>query len=119
MAQVREPHGSCIVEPLGTQPTNFGLSPKTITLIVAPLLAIIPAFIIYGIPAIWTWIGIFLGGYVRRKTEGRCGQVLKCIEADEQSYAEKHKGKSSGDTVKGGKHTGYEEVKGETCCFCM
>lgn len=95
--------GTCIVSSC-KQESGFGLSPKTITLIVAPILAIIPAFIIYGIPAIWTWIGIFLGGYVRRKTEGRHGQVLKSIEADEKNYAEKHQGKSSGNTKKGGRH---------------
>lgn len=92
--------GTCTA-PSGEQYYSFGLSPKTVTLVVVPIIACIPAFVIWGIPAIWAWIGVFLGGYVRRKTDGRRGQVLKCIEEDEKGYAAKKKTTSSGDTQKG------------------
>ncbi|CAN8103357.1 unnamed protein product [Discula destructiva] len=87
--------GTCTA-PSGEKPYSFGTRPKVLALIVAPIIAALPALVIWGIPAIWAWVGVFLGGYLRRKTEGRHGQVLKCIEEDEQSYAEKHKAKSGG-----------------------
>lgn len=69
--------------------------------IVATALAALPVLTIFGLPALWSWVGGFLGGYLHRKTEGRHGQVLKCIEDDEKSYAGKHKSEGGGDTEKG------------------
>lgn len=95
--------GTCTV-PSCDQKHSSGLSSKTITLITTTLLAVIPIFIIYGVPAIWTWTGIIVGRYVRGKTEGRQEQVLKSFEEDERIYAVEHKNKSSGNTKEGGKH---------------
>lgn len=101
--------GTCST-PSGEQYNSFGLSPKTIALVVAPFIACLPAFFIFGIPAIWSQLGMFFGGYLRRKTEGRRGQVLKSIEEDEKDYAEKHK-KSEGDSKKGEEDDSWEKVQ--------
>lgn len=104
--------GTCSA-PSGEQYNSFGLSPKTLALIVAPIIACLPAFVIWGIPAIWMWVGMVSGGYLRRKTEGRRGQVLKSIEEDEKVYAEKHEQKGGGDQKKGEQDEGWEKV--QTC----
>lgn len=101
--------GTCST-PEGEQYKTFGLSPKTLALVVAPVLACLPAFFIFGIPAIWSWLGKFFGEYLRRKTEGRRGQVLKSIEEDEKSYAEKHN-KGKGDKKKGEEDDSWEKVQ--------
>lgn len=101
--------GTCST-PSGEQYNTFGLSPKTLALVVAPVLACLPAFFIFGVPAIWSWLGKFFGEYLRRKTEGRRGQVLKSIEEDEKSYAEKHN-KGEGDSKKGEEDDSWEKVQ--------
>lgn len=98
--------GTCST-PSGEPYNTFGISPKTLALIVAPILACLPAFFIFGIPAIWSRLGMFCGGYLRRKTEGRRSQVLKSIEEDEKNYAEKHK--SQGDDKKGKEDSSWEK----------
>lgn len=99
--------GTCST-PSGGQCNNFGgLGPKTLALTVAPILACLPAFVIWGIPAIWMWLGMVSGGYLHRKTEGRRGQVLKSIEEDEKSYAEKHGEKGAGNKDKGKEDKGW------------
>lgn len=113
-----DPDGdTCTVD--SCEKTNiFSLSPKMVAIIVAPILAALPAFVIWGIPAIWARIGILFGGYVRRKTEGRRDMVLKTIEEDEESYAKKHKIESSGNTKRGTDNTGREGHQGHLCWSC-
>lgn len=101
--------GTCSA-PSGEKYYSFGLSPKTLALIVAPIIACLPAFFIFGIPAIWSWLGMITGGYLHRKTEGRRAQVLKSIEEDEKYYAEKH-GKGKGDSKKGEEDDSWEKVQ--------
>lgn len=82
--------GSCSAPPSGGQYYRpFGLSPKTLTYIVAPLLALTPAFVLFGIPAIWNLLGSFFGAYLRRKTEGRRAHILGVIAEDEKQHAKK------------------------------
>lgn len=89
--------GSCKA-PDGEQYTNFGLSPKTITFVIAPLIAIIPAFVLFGIPALWSAVGSLVGAYVRRKTEGRRDPILGLIDNDVKALREKG-GKEEGETL--------------------
>lgn len=96
--------------PSGKQHYTFGLSPKTLALIVAPIIAFMPAFVIWGIPAIWARFGIFLGRYLRGKTEGRHNQVLQTIEDDERSYAEKHVAGKEANTKTGEHSCIWEEI---------
>lgn len=60
-----------------------------LTYIITPLLALIPAFVLFGIPAIWNLLGSFFGAYLRRKTEGRRAHILGVIAEDEKQHAKK------------------------------
>lgn len=100
--------GSCTA-PSGKEPWSpFGLSPKAITLIVAPAIACIPILILYGIPALWRALGSLLGTYLRRKTDGRRAQLLDVMADDEKKYI--HEGPKE-DTAEKGKKDMWEKIE--------
>lgn len=95
--------GSCSAPPTGGGGyyRPFGLSAKTLTFVVAPLLALAPAFVLFGIPALWNLLGSFFGSYLRRKTQGRRAHILGVIADDEKLYAQKEGKKEKKTTASG------------------
>lgn len=72
----------------------FSWSPATITFILAPLLGLVPLFVLFGIPALWRSLGSLLGAYLHHKTDGRRTRILEVMEEDERKFAEKQEKKS-------------------------
>lgn len=108
--------GTCSTAPSGGEYYRpFGLSPKTLTLVVAPLLALTPAFVLFGIPALWNLLGSFFGAYLRRKTDGRRAHILGLIAEDEKLYAQKEGKKSPASDSEKGETAGW--VKGSDLCI--
>lgn len=52
------------------------------------LLALVPLAWLVFVPAIWRMLGLILGWYLRRKTEGRRAQLRELMDADEKTYEE-------------------------------
>lgn len=99
--------GSCSVPPSGgSYYSPFGLNPKTLTFVIAPLLALTPALVLFGIPALWKLLGSFFGAYLRRKTEGRRAHILGVIAEDEEQYIKKEGKKAAASGSKDGKTAG-------------
>lgn len=90
----------------------FGWSPTTITFVVAPLIGLLPLFVLFGIPALWRSLGSLLGAYLRRKTDGRRIKILEVMDEDERKFAEKQEKKSlDSDASKGEEDGGWEKVQ--------
>lgn len=62
---------------------SFGLSPKVITFVVAPILALLPVFTLFVVPAIYGWFGSISGSFMRGKTTGRRGHIAQVINVDD------------------------------------
>jgi alpha-1,2-mannosyltransferase len=65
----------------------------TIVALGVTILAILP----FLIPFLWRAIGLVLGWYLKRKTDGRRARILEVVEEDEKTYAEKNKDKKDSD----------------------
>lgn len=74
-----EPSGDAYSSP-------FGLSPKAVTFIAAPVVVMIPMLVLFGVPALWRALGAMLGTYLRHKTDGRRTQLLDVMAHDEKNY---------------------------------
>lgn len=92
--------GSCKAPSGEAYWSPFGLSPAAITFIVAPTIAFIPMFVIFGIPALWRALGAMLGTYLRHKTDGRRAQLLDVMAHDEKSYTPSDDDEDSGEKGK-------------------
>lgn len=95
----------------------FGLSPKQLTFIIAPLIAFTPAFVLFGIPAIWNLLGSFFGAYLRRKTEGRRAHILGVIAEDEKLYEKKEGKKSATTGSENGKAADWAQLGAAPICL--
>lgn len=105
--------GSCSAPPSGGGYYRpFGLSTKTLTFVIAPLLALTPAFVLFVIPAVWNLLGSFFGAYLRRKAEGRRAHILGVIAEDEKLYAKKEGKKTTASGSENGKTAGC-------ACLCL
>ncbi|ROV96952.1 hypothetical protein VSDG_04183 [Cytospora chrysosperma] len=87
----------------------FGLSPTSVALIVAPAIALIPMFVLFGIPAIWRAWGAMLGTYLRHKTDGRRAQLLEVMALDEEKYTAK--GEEDEDSGEKGKKDIWKKIE--------
>lgn len=104
--------GTCKPGPSGQEYYRpFGMDAKTITFIVAPLIALTPAFVLFGIPALWQLLGSLFGTYLRRKTDGRRTKILEVIAEDEKQYAAKEGKKTVQSGSDKGEEDGWEKVE--------
>jgi alpha-1,2-mannosyltransferase len=87
----------------------FGLSPTSVAFIVAPAIAFIPMFVLFGIPAIWRAWGAMLGTYLRHKTDGRRAQLLEVMAHDEEKYIAK--GEEHEDSGEKGKKDIWKKIE--------
>ncbi|KAK3371193.1 glycosyltransferase family 4 protein [Lasiosphaeria ovina] len=101
--------------PSGRKPFSFGLDPRVLALVVVPLVAVTPLASLFLVPLLWRALGSALGRYLRTKTDGRRGQILELMDADEKKYQDKKNGDQApagqeGGGGGGGEDDGWENV---------
>jgi alpha-1,2-mannosyltransferase len=62
----------------------------SLTLIVMTLLAVLPIAAILILPIAWQAMGIVLGWYLRKKTDGRRHHILEVMEQEEKTFSATH-----------------------------
>ncbi|KAK3387719.1 glycosyltransferase family 4 protein [Podospora didyma] len=80
--------------PSGRKFITLGIDPKILALVIVPLIAITPLATLLLGPLLWRTLGSILGWYLRKKTDGRRGQILDLVEADQKKYQDGERRKS-------------------------
>lgn len=106
--------GDTCTLPNGEKPFSFGLSPRTLIVLV-PFLACLPLMSYLFLP----WLGTTVGWYLRRKTEGRRARIIEVLEEDERAFqakrlGEKQKGGKAGGSGSGDEDDGWENIEAAT-----
>lgn len=73
---------------------------KSLGVLAVSTVALAPFAWLYLFPSVWKAVGLLLGWYLRRKTEGRRARILEVMDAELNAYREKkrpHDRNSSGD----------------------
>lgn len=83
--------GNTCAAPDGNSVWTLGMSSKNFALVVISILGFLPLGTILLGPKLVFSIGGWLGGYLRKKTEGRRGQILELVEKDELAWVEGNK----------------------------
>ncbi|KAJ9149814.1 Alpha-1,2-mannosyltransferase alg-11 [Pleurostoma richardsiae] len=82
--------GSCTA-PTGQKPFTLGVHPRTLALVIVPMIACLPLTVLFIVPYVLRAVGRGLGWYLRRKTEGRRLRILEVMGEDEKAFLESKK----------------------------
>lgn len=79
---------------------------------IAPFAVPIPLANLLLFPLLWRAAGLFLGWYLRNKTDGRRCHIVELVEADEKKYREGRRNSTGSGDV--GEDGGWEKVDAVT-----
>jgi len=75
--------------PDGSEMWTFGISSKAKGLFIIGILGCLPMIVVLLGPKLLFWVGGMAAKYLKKKTEGRKGQILELTEKEEKEWVEK------------------------------